>query len=174
MEEKFVCLKEAVSIEDFKFVHEVETDPEVIHFCFPNFQESDTVAVSSYQGMYDDYKTQENKVLYIVWFGQERAGSFGAIRNFSMLAGEKENTAWISLAFAKKYHGSPLIKEAYENFEDILRNSGYNGIELGVFDFNLRGIKFYEKMGYRKIKVLENFTYYNGKWRSDIRYVKSL
>ena len=43
-----------------------------------------------------------------------------------------------------------------------------------VFEFNKRAIKFYEKIGYKKITSLKNFTCYAGKWWDDYRYEKNL
>ena len=48
------------------------------------------------------------------------------------------------------------------------------GIELGVFEFNIRARRFYEKIGYNQIACLKDFTYYNGKWWADYRYEKNI
>ena len=55
-----------------------------------------------------------------------------------------------------------------------MKDDGYNRIELGVFEFNKRARKFYEKTGYEKIACLKDFTYYAGKWWADYRYEKNI
>ena len=76
-----------------------------------------------------------------------------------------------------QYNPIEHIKSRIKTPESIvkkLRKNGYEKIELGVFEFNKRAIKFYEKIGYEKITSLENFTYYDGKWWNDYRYEKKL
>ena len=110
--------------------------------------------------------------IYIVKHEGERLGTFSVIREFEYLVKKTEYTAWISLAFIKKYHGNHMIKDSYFLFEKQLTDDGYKRIELGVFEFNIRARKFYEKIGYEQIACLKDFTYYDGKWWADYRYEK--
>ena len=165
-------LLEAKGAQDFKFLYELETDPEIIHYYHPNFSEDGEMEFLSYDKAMEEYENQNTKKIYIVKLESERAGTFSVIRDFGCLVKKTENTAWISLAFLKKYHGSQLIKDSYFLFEKQLKNDGYDRIELGVFEFNIRARKFYEKIGYEQIACLNDFTYYNGKWWADYRYEK--
>ena len=167
-------LVEAKDTGDFKFLYELETDPEIIHYYHPNFNEDEKMEFLSYDKAMKEYENQNVKKIYIVKHEGERLGTFSVIRDFEYLVKKEKNTAWISLAFIKKYHGSQIIKDSYFLFEKKLKDDGYNRIELGVFEFNKRARKFYEKTGYEKIACLKDFTYYAGKWWADYRYEKNI
>lgn len=165
-------LVEAAGKEDFKFLYELETDPEIIHYYHPNFNEDGEMEFLSYEKTMKEYEGQDKKKIYIVKHKGERLGTFSVIRDFEYLVKKEKNTAWISLAFIKKYYGNQIIKDSYFLFEERLKNDGYNRIELGVFEFNIRARKFYEKIGYKEAACIKDFTYYNGKWWADYRYEK--
>ena len=165
-------LVEANGIEDFKFLYELETDPEIIYYYHPNFNEDEKMEFLSYDKAMKEYENQNVKKIYIVKYEGERLGTFSVIRNFEYLVKKEEGTAWISLAFIKKYHGNQIVKDSYFLFEERLKDDGYRKIELGVFEFNIRARRFYEKIGYNQIACLKDFTYYNGKWWADYRYEK--
>lgn len=172
---KSLKLLEADTIDDFEFLYEIESDPEIINYYHPNFDGKEVIEISSCDLSYKEYMEQDKKKIYIVHLEEERIGTFSVTKDFEYLVNEeKDNLAWISLAFNKKYFGKQVIKDSYFLFEELLRNSGYKKIELGVFEFNKRAIKFYEKIGYKKITSLKNFTCYAGKWWDDYRYEKNL
>ncbi len=171
---KDIKLLEAATIDDFQFLYKIETDPEIISCYHPNFNEKEVIEIPSYDLSYKEYMEQDKKKIYIVYLEEEKIGTFSVIKDFKYLVSKEENVAWISLAFDKKYFGKQVIKDSYFLFEELLRKNGYEKIELGVFEFNKRAIKFYEKIGYEKITSLENFTYYDGKWWNDYRYEKKL
>ena len=167
-------LVEANGIEDFKFLYELETDPEIIYYYHPNFSEDGKMEFLSYDKAMKEYENQNAKKIYIVKYKGERIGTFSVIKDFEYLVKKEEGTAWISLAFIKKYHGNQIVKDSYFLFEERLKEDGYNKIELGVFEFNTRARRFYEKIGYDQIACLKDFTYYNGKWWADYRYEKNI
>ena len=47
-------------------------------------------------------------------------------------------------------------------------------MELGVFEFNTRALKLYQKLGYTEIARIDAFTYWEGKMWQDIRMEKYL
>lgn len=167
-------LEEVRGIEDFKFLYEIETNPEIIHYYHPNFNKSEKIEFLTYDKLYEEYKNQTDKKIYIVKIGNKRIGTFSVIKNFEYLVKNIKDTAWISLIFEKEYYGHQIIKDSYILFEKLLKSNGYKRIELGVFEFNIRAKKFYEKMGYKEITCLKNFTYYDGKWWADCRHEKEL
>ena len=61
-----------------------------------------------------------------------------------------------------------------EKFETLVKEISLKRIELGVFEFNKRAQKFYEKIGYSRIGTIDDFTYWNGRFWSDIRMEKYL
>ncbi|MCT1905441.1 GNAT family N-acetyltransferase [Oceanobacillus sojae] len=56
--------------------------------------------------------------------------------------------------------------------EAKIKESGLKRIELGVFEFNIAGQKLYQKLGYKEIGRIKDFTYYQNKMWSDIRMEK--
>ena len=167
-------LVEATNIEDFEFLYELETDSEIIHYYHPNFNNNTNIEFLTYDKLYEEYKNQNSKKIYIVIDKGKRIGTFSVIKNFEYLVNNVKDTAWISLIFKKEYYGHQIIKDSYLSFEQLLKANGYSRIELGVFEFNIRAKKFYKKMGYKQIKCLQKFTYYNGKWWADCRHEKYL
>lgn len=165
-------LVEAKSTKDFRFLYDLETDPEIIHYYHPNFNQDEKMIFLSYDKTKIEYESQNTKKIYIVKYKDERVGTFSAVRNFEYLVNKEENSAWISLAFKKEYHGNQIIKDSYFLFEKKLKDDGYKRIELGVFEFNIRARKFYKKIGYSQVACLKDFTYYDGKWWADYRYEK--
>lgn len=55
-----------------------------------------------------------------------------------------------------------------------MKEQGLKRIELGVFEFNQQAQKLYQKLGYKEIGRIDNFTYWQGKMWTDIRMEKYL
>jgi len=55
-----------------------------------------------------------------------------------------------------------------------IRLHGLKRIELGVFEFNENARRLYQKLGYKEIGRIPDFTYWNGKMWPDIRMEKEL
>ncbi|WP_342710115.1 GNAT family protein [Lentibacillus persicus] len=53
-----------------------------------------------------------------------------------------------------------------------MKKAGNQRIELGVFEFNKPAYKLYQKLGYREIGRIHQFTYWQGSMWSDIRMEK--
>ena len=51
-------LMEANGIEDFKFLYELETDPEIIYYYHPNFSEDGKMEFLSYDKAMKEYENQ--------------------------------------------------------------------------------------------------------------------
>lgn len=58
--------------------------------------------------------------------------------------------------------------------EEQIKEQGIKRIELGVFEFNKPAQSLYQKLGYKEISYIENFTFREGKMWSDIRMEKYL
>ena len=85
------------------------------------------------------------------------------------------NSGWLGILIADTdYHGRGVGEMAMEFIENRARELNLVRIELGVFEYNERAIAFYEKLGYRRFHVNENFTFFNGKWYDDYRMDKNL
>ena len=56
--------------------------------------------------------------------------------------------------------------------ENEIKSQGLKRIELGVFEFNTNAIKLYQKLGYKEIARIADFTYWQEKMWQDIRMEK--
>ena len=63
---------------------------------------------------------------------------------------------------------------AIKYFEEQIKKEGLKRIELGVFEFNKQAQKLYQKMGYKEIGRINDFTYWQDKLWTDIRMEKCL
>lgn len=84
-------------------------------------------------------------------------------------------TAWIGLVIGEESaRGKGIGNQAIFHLENKIRKRNFTRIELGVFEFNIRAKKLYEKLGYQEIGRIDNFTYWRGKKWQDIRMEKLL
>lgn len=83
--------------------------------------------------------------------------------------------AWLGIGIGEKsFQGKGIGKTAMAFIEKRARNAGAELFELGVFEFNGPALKLYNRLGYKEIKRIPEFTWYNGKMWSDIRMTKSV
>lgn len=71
------------------------------------------------------------------------------------------------------HHGG-VGRGAIGTIDSEMRLHGVKRIELGVFEFNENARRLYQKLGYKEIGRIEDFTYWNGKMWQDIRMEKDL
>ena len=84
-------------------------------------------------------------------------------------------SAWIGISIGEaSARGKGTGTQAMEYLEEQIKTQDLRRIELGVFEFNTNAMKLYEKMGYREIGRIEEFTYWQGKMWTDIRMEKRL
>lgn len=84
-------------------------------------------------------------------------------------------TAWIGIVIGERSaQGKGLGKFVMDKLEEEIRELGVFQLELGVFEFNLRARKLYDKMGYREKNIIPNFTWWDGRMWADIRMSKLL
>lgn len=122
----------------------------------------------------DSYQECNDYFKYMIVVAGELVGDFSIDFDFKLLY-LKEPSAWISITIGEsKYQNTGIGNRVMKFIDEFVKSKGYSRIELGVFDFNQRAIKFYEKMGYTRIGKINDFTYYDGKWYQDYRYEKRL
>lgn len=123
--------------------------------------------------MWDAYKSTE-KNLYLVEYNGEIVGEVSYDFSFPLLLKKDKKTAWIGIVIGEKSaRGKGIGRLAMEFLEDKVKSLGAQRIELGCFEFNERAFALYKKLGYIEIGLLENITFYKGKWWHDIRMEKS-
>jgi RimJ/RimL family protein N-acetyltransferase len=81
---------------------------------------------------------------------------------------KEPGTAWIGITI-----GEEIGRGKGAGFL-ALQYLGLRRIELGVFEFNTRAIKLYQKLGYREFARIDDFTYWEDRTWQDIRMEKYL
>ncbi|MCI5071525.1 GNAT family N-acetyltransferase [bacterium] len=117
----------------------------------------------------------KKKYTYLVYDQDKPLGQFSIHIDPAHLYKKINHSSWLGLCIGEKsYWGKGAGQKAMKFFEQESIQLGLKRVELGVFEFNTRAIQFYKKLGYQEIGALENFTYWNGQYWSDIRMEKYL
>jgi RimJ/RimL family protein N-acetyltransferase len=151
-----------------------DNDPDIKPFVIPGIHDDYLDDVTGDELMYLAHKNLD-KDLYLVFDDEILVGYYTIDTNFEHRLTKEEGTVWISIVIGNKaYWGKGLGRYMMIDLEGRCRQMGYRRIELGVFDYNKRAIALYASMGYEVIGVIENFVFYQGDWRKDIRMLKAL
>ena len=82
-------------------------------------------------------------------------------------------TAWIAIMIGEAHgRGKGVGQQALAYLERQIWARGLPRIELGVFAFNHAARKLYQKLGYREIGEIADFTYWQAQMWADIRMEK--
>jgi len=81
--------------------------------------------------------------------------------------------AWFSITIGKEqYRAKGIGKQTMRHLEALSLVHGATCVEAGVFEFNEPSLRMCLSLGYEKIGMKENFTYWNGRRWADIRLLK--
>ncbi|ARJ37499.1 N-acetyltransferase [Sporosarcina sp. P21c] len=123
----------------------------------------------------DVHRRLKYQHLFLIYLENQLIGEMSYTVDPEHLFRKETGTAWISISIGEpecRGKGIGFIALAY--LEEQVRKRGLQRIELGVFEFNTPALKLYKKLGYQEIGRIENFTYYDGKMRADIRMEKRM
>jgi RimJ/RimL family protein N-acetyltransferase len=86
---------------------------------------------------------------------------------------KEPQTAWMGILIGEaRARDQGLGARFFALLEQEARALGALRAELGVFEFNTRAIRMYERLGYRRIAESPDFTWWNGRKWADYRYLK--
>jgi RimJ/RimL family protein N-acetyltransferase len=86
-----------------------------------------------------------------------------------------EGTAWLGVVIGESScWGKGIGRAAMQFVEERARSAGARRIEIGVFAYNERAVRLYERLGYRRFATIPDFTYWRGHMWADIRMEKRL
>lgn len=160
--------------EVFKMLTLWDNDPEIKHLLRPRMSEEE-LPILSVEEVIESAKNNKTKHIYLVYDYEKLIGSYSIDTNFEHLFSDKGRTAWLGLVIGdKEYFGKGIGKLMMLDIEKECIKLSCEYIELGVFDFNIRASKLYEKMGYKLIGKIPNFVFHNDEWFDDIRMLKKL
>ncbi|PIC73804.1 GNAT family N-acetyltransferase [Sporosarcina sp. P17b] len=110
---------------------------------------------------------------FLIYLEDQLIGEMSYTVDPDHLLKKEPGTAWISISIGERQgRGKGIGFTALDYLEQQIKGQGLKRMELGVFEFNEPALKLYKKLGYREIGRIENFTYYEGDMRADIRMEK--
>jgi RimJ/RimL family protein N-acetyltransferase len=151
-----------------------ENDPTLIHLIHPNqdrraLETRKIVTVKTLQGQLEHHHT------YLIYLQGRLIGEMDYQVDPGHLYRKESGTAWIGILIGEEAgRGRGIGSLALQYLEEQIRAQGWKRIELGVFEFNTKAIKLYQKLGYREFARIPNFTYWAGRMWQDIRMEKYL
>ena len=151
-----------------------ENDPVLIPLTRPNLNEADLLARKPIT--VDDLMERiKHSHMYLIYAQGELVGEMDYKVDPAYVYKKIEGTAWIGITIGEESgRGKGIGYQALRYLEGQIKLAGLKRIELGVFEFNTRAIKLYQKSGYKEIARIEDFTYWQGKMWQDIRMEKYL
>ncbi|MEH7009804.1 GNAT family N-acetyltransferase [Neobacillus niacini] len=112
---------------------------------------------------------------YLIYLDDQLVGEMNYMVDPNHLYKKEAGTAWIGITIGEpEARGKGIGFHAIQFLEEEIKKDGFNRVELGVFEFNTQAQKLYEKLGYKEIGRIENFTYWADKMWFDIRMEKYL
>ncbi|WP_105614677.1 GNAT family N-acetyltransferase [Vallitalea okinawensis] len=160
-------------MEPFEYIAKWNNDPEIKYFIGANLSEGE-MPDRTKEELYEN-ANKGPKRIYMIMDGDNPIGELSIMIDPDHVHKKEKNTGWISICVGEKaYRGKGVASLAMDFLEEECRRLGLHRIELGVFEYNKRARAFYEKIGYSTFARKENFVYYNGEWRADIRMEKYL
>jgi RimJ/RimL family protein N-acetyltransferase len=151
-----------------------DNDPEIRSYITPNMSGEPIDEVTGDELMCLAIQN-ESKHIYLVYDEDLLIGMYSIDTDFEYRVIREDHIGWIGIVIGHPdYRGKGLGPLIMKELEASAQALGCKAIELGVFDFNERAYKLYKKLGYREIKRIENFVFYQGQWHSDIRMLKEI
>lgn len=149
-------------------------DPDLRHFIRPNQNQAD-LEREELITVEEMIHRLEHVHTYLLYLDEQLIGEMNYMVDPGHLYKKEPGTAWIGITIGEsagrdKGLGAPAMQYLAEQ----IQAKGLKRIELGVFEFNTRAIRLYEKLGYREIGRVNDFTYWQGKLWQDIRMEKRI
>lgn len=113
------------------------------------------------------------KQIYLIYMQDQLVGEVEFQIDPKHLYKKDISTAWVGILIGEEpARGKGVGYLALQFLENEIQQLGVHRLELGVFEFNTNAIKLYERMGYREIGRISDFTYWQGRRWADIRMEK--
>jgi RimJ/RimL family protein N-acetyltransferase len=151
-----------------------ENDPLIVPFARPNKDQLEietrkTVSV-------DELKLRlEHEQVYLIYLEGQLVGEMDYQIDPPHLYRKETGTAWIGILIGEETaRGKGIGYWALQYLEKEIKEQGWKRIELGVFEFNMNAIKLYQKLGYREIGRIHDFTFWQDRMWQDVRMEKYL
>ena len=151
-----------------------ENDPILIPLIRPNSSEEDLLSRKPVS-VNDLLERIKHSAIYLIYAQGELVGEMNYQVDPPYVYKKVKGTAWIGITIGEESgRGKGIGYHALRYLEKQIKLRGLKRIELGVFEFNTRAVKLYQRSGYKEIARIEDFTYWQGKMWQDIRMEKYL
>lgn len=111
--------------------------------------------------------------MFLIYLDGRLVGEMGYQVDPEHLSKREPGTAWIGITIGEPYaRGKGVGQQALRYLEQQIAEEGLGRIELGVFEFNAPARALYEKLGYREIGRVRDFTFWQDRLWDDIRMEK--
>jgi RimJ/RimL family protein N-acetyltransferase len=149
-----------------------ENDPLLIPLSRPNQDQQD---LDKRHGVTSDdlVRRLTSHHIYLIYEAAQLLGEMSYCVDPRHLLKREPGTAWIGLTIGEAHgRGRGIGYQALQYLEQQIRAHPLRRIELGVFEFNSPALALYQRMGYREIGRIKDFTYWQGRMWHDIRMEK--
>ncbi|APC47597.1 GNAT family N-acetyltransferase [Virgibacillus halodenitrificans] len=151
-----------------------ENDPDLVYLTRPNQDQSELERQEplTLEALENRLKHQ---YIYLIYDNDYLIGEMNYMIDPSHLYRKVPGTGWLGITIGESDgRGKGIGYTAIQYLEKQMKAQGLKRIELGVFEFNKAGQKLYQRLGYKQIGLIKDFTYYQGSMWSDIRMEKYL
>jgi len=119
--------------------------------------------------------TNEAKYSWICLLDGEPVGECSLQMDVRHALTKEPRTGWFGIILGEpRARGRGYGERYFAMLEDEARRLGARRAELGVFAFNTRAIRLYERIGYARIGEVADLTWWDGRFWPDYRYLKRL
>lgn len=155
-----------------EYLNKWENDPTLIPLIRPNKDKAD-LERRQILTIQDLEKRLEHHYTYLISLSNRLIGEMDYQVDPPYLYRKEAGTAWVGIIIGEETgRGKGIGYLALEYLEHELKSQGLKRIELGVFEFNTKAIKLYQRLGYKEIGRINDFTYWKSKMWQDIRMEK--
>ena len=149
-----------------------ENDPALIPFSRPNQSKEDLEerGVVTFDDLAQRLKHQQ---IYLIYLDTQLIGEMSYQVDPPYLFKKVGGSAWIGITIGEANgRGKGVGYQALQHLEQQIQLHGCGRIELGVFEFNMPALALYQRLNYREITRIADFTYWEGRMWQDIRMEK--
>ena len=151
-----------------------ENDSKLIPLTRPN-QDREEFERRSNMTLDDLTHRLDHHHIYLIYMDDQLIGEMNYMIDPGHLYKKETATAWIGITIGEaEGRGKGIGYLAIKHLEAQIKKQGLNRIELGVFEFNTQAHNLYQKLGYKEIGRIADFTYWKNQMWSDIRMEKYL
>lgn len=137
-------------------------------------QERLSLDTAQLQRMLSRAMRRGKRVQLLEWQG-EIVGEITLEMDAPQLFEPAPHTAWFGIIIGEAHaRGHGLGFRAMQHLEELAKILGAKHAQIGVFEFNGRAKALYDKLGYKELTTIPDFTWWKGKRWDDIRMGKPL